>query len=428
MKKHGYFRLDNSAIMYQMVTTDNAQSLFRLGVVMNEPINKDFLKVAVNKALIRYPIFKSEIKNGFFRPYLIENNRDIVIEEDKGAVLGIIFFKHNHRYLFRVTYYENKIFIDFFHSLCDGTGGIEFLKTICYYYLDALGCPINSANIRIIGDNKLINEEIEDAFDKYYKPISIKEGTKSMLSGLAYPLRGDTFEAFGLGLISMTVDTDKLLAAARSMHCTITEFIASLYILSILKKYENAKPIRKNIIAFIPINMRKIYKSDSLGNFSLFARVSVPYDIHKDLPSIIKAFRESFSKQKEPELLQKQLSFTSFLSKNKILRFVPLIFKSIISTLSKNFRTSTVQTFVLSNLGNVNIENNSSIKGFFFNSNANRKTPCNLGIISYNNKTCISFTRKLISNELERIFFFQLKNFINDIEVESNFREEDNAL
>ncbi|MCR4661897.1 MAG: hypothetical protein K5765_07895 [Clostridia bacterium] len=428
MAKYEYFRLDNSAIVYQMVLTDNTQSLFRLGVILNEKIDPEILKEALDKALIRYPFFKTEIKNGFFRPYLIVNKRKPIVEEDTGSVLSLINFRTNNRYLFRITYFENKINIDYFHVLCDGTGGMEFLKTIVYYYLELINHPISNRNIRTNVDNYDINEEIEDAFDKYYTPISIKEGTKAMLSGTAYPLRGACFHHFGLGLISMYVDTDSLLKVSREHNCTITEFISSLFILSILKKYQGYKPIDKKIIAFVPINMRKNLPSKTLGNFTLFSRVVVDSKIEQDLDKIIEEVKSSFKVEKSMDLLQKKLSFTSFMTKNKILHFVPLIFKSIVSAISKNVRTSTVQTFVISNLGKVDIDNNDKINSFFFYSNANRKTPSNIGIVSYKDRTCISFTRKLISKEIETNFFYELKKYIEDIEVQSNYREDDDAL
>ena len=41
----------------------------------------------------------------------------------------------NHSYLFRVTYYKNRINLEVFHVLTDGMGGINFLRKLTYQYL-----------------------------------------------------------------------------------------------------------------------------------------------------------------------------------------------------------------------------------------------------------------------------------------------------
>ena len=46
-----------------------------------------------------------------------------------------INFKKNNDYLFKVTYFKNKINLDIFHVLTDGTGALVFLKSILYHYL-----------------------------------------------------------------------------------------------------------------------------------------------------------------------------------------------------------------------------------------------------------------------------------------------------
>ena len=110
--KYSWYRLDNSAIVYQMVITQNAQSLYRLGVKLHSNVDKTALITAVNDALERFPYFKSELKRGFFRPYLDENKHSPIVEEDDGILLKILNFKKNNGYLFRTPYFGTRIFID----------------------------------------------------------------------------------------------------------------------------------------------------------------------------------------------------------------------------------------------------------------------------------------------------------------------------
>ena len=103
--KYSWYRFDNSAIIYQMVITSKAQSLFRIGVNLQEEINPEILSDAVELSLKRYPYFKSEMKRGFFRPYLDENKNPVTVNEDDGILLKTIDFKKNNRYLFRTSYF-----------------------------------------------------------------------------------------------------------------------------------------------------------------------------------------------------------------------------------------------------------------------------------------------------------------------------------
>ena len=58
------YRLDNSAIMYQLILTSDTQSLFRVGVQLNVVVDPDILKKAVELALVRYPFFKTRVRYG----------------------------------------------------------------------------------------------------------------------------------------------------------------------------------------------------------------------------------------------------------------------------------------------------------------------------------------------------------------------------
>ncbi len=58
------------------------------------------------------------------------------MEEEKDYPCKYIDGRENHNYLFKVTYFENKVNIDIFHSLTDGNSGTTFFKEIIYTYLE----------------------------------------------------------------------------------------------------------------------------------------------------------------------------------------------------------------------------------------------------------------------------------------------------
>ena len=427
MKKKYWYRLDNSAMVYPMVITLGTQSLFQLGAELNSNVNSNYLKIALNTALERFPYYKVELKNGLFRHYLDENTHFPIVKKYNGNLLQIINFRPNKNYLFRLSYYENKIFLDLFHGLCDANGGIEFLKTIIFYYFQLQHIKISPDNIYTL-DKSISPEEMEDAFLKYYKPFKFFEGTKKMAGGTAYKIPGKQFYFSGLGLIQGTIPTQKLLDLAHLYNCTLTVFVSALLLYSVAKTNKNTKN-KENFVAFIPINLRKFYPSVTMSNFTIFAKCVVPYNTPLELANFIEIIKDNMRNQLKEDELSIKLSYTSLFDKLVFLRFMPLIFKGFISRVGRNFPGKSKQTMIISNIGRVKIDlEGDNINKFNFALNTNHKSPKNIGIVSYKDKTIISFSRKVVNTEVEKEFFRTLANFGLDVSISSNLREECNVL
>lgn len=427
MKKKYWYRLDNSAMVYPMVITLGTQSLFQLGAELNKPINSNYLKIALNTALERFPYFKVELKHGLFRHYLEENPRFPVVKEYNGNLLQIINFRPNKHYLFRLSYYENKIFLDLFHGLCDANGGIEFLKSIIYYYYKIQNVEISKEGIYTL-EKPIDDEEMEDAFLKNYKPFNFFEGTKKMAGGGAYKVKGKQFTFSGLGFIQGIINTKSLLDISHNYNCTLTVFISALAMLSVAKTKKDTNN-KDNFVAFIPINLRKFFPSKTMSNFTIFAKCVIPYNTPLILSEFIKIVKDSMKKQLELDEMTIKLSYTSLMDKLKLLRYMPLLLKETISKIGRNFPGKSKQTMIISNIGIVKIDNESDrINNFFFALNTNHKSPKNMGIVSYKDKTIISFSRKIVNTDVETEFFRSLSSMGLDIDIKSNFREECNVL
>jgi len=425
-QKPKWYRLDNSGMIYPMVITLRTQSLYRLGALLKTDVKKDSLIYAVEKALDRYPYFKVELKPGLFRHYLEENARTPLVEEDDGVLLKILNFRHNRYYLFRVTYYGKRIFIDFFHGLCDGNGGMEFLKTVLYYYFEKEGISVPCDNV-ITLETPESEGETEDSFKKYYKKIKLLSGTKKMAGGNAFHATGKQFSYEGFGLIQAEVSTEKLLAAARKHGCSITVFLAALALLSFAVSYGTTKQ-KEDFVAFIPVNLRKKFPSNTMFNFTNFAKCSVPRNAYPQLDAFIGYVKNSLQEQLTEEELQVKLSFSSLMDKLFFLKFMPLAIKGFISRIGRELSLKSKQTMIISNLGEIKFDGGKNVEHFLFNLNCSERTPINMGVVSYGGKTIISFTRKLVATKIEQAFCSKLAEECGEVKVSSNFREECDVL
>jgi NRPS condensation-like uncharacterized protein len=72
---------------------------------------------------------------GLFWNYLEYNKKEPIISKEDDIPCEVITYKRNNNYLFKITYYKNKINLDVFHVLTDGVGASKFLKSIVYNYL-----------------------------------------------------------------------------------------------------------------------------------------------------------------------------------------------------------------------------------------------------------------------------------------------------
>ena len=121
-------RLDNSAKIFPIAAGKKYSTVFRLSAVMKEKVDSRILYESVNLTLDKYPSFKVRMKEGFFWYYFEYNSKKPIVEEEKGYPCKYIEPRTNNYYLFKVTYFENKINIDIFHSLTDGNSGNMFFK------------------------------------------------------------------------------------------------------------------------------------------------------------------------------------------------------------------------------------------------------------------------------------------------------------
>ena len=228
MENRNYWlKIDNAGKIFPAVSNSNNSSTFRLSFHLNEEVDKHLLEEAVNTVLPRFDTFNVKIKNGLFWNYLAANNRHFVVEEES-SIIGEYKLKSKTGYCFRVLYYQKRVTLETFHGISDGTGALEFLKSIVYQYLKL-------KNIDIPSEDKIYSEKVVrpiekiDAFTYSYdknNKLPLKEEKAFFLTGETYP---DNFNLF----VKTTMDTTKFKEVCRSKNATATEYVTALLVYSI---------------------------------------------------------------------------------------------------------------------------------------------------------------------------------------------------
>lgn len=218
MKKNNkilWRKLDNSAKLFPSISNKKFSTVFRMSVVLNEKIKPDVLELSTNMALEKFTSFKVKLRKGLFWYYLEMNTKRPIIEKEHDYPCRAINFETNNNYLFKITYFENKINIDVFHALTDGSGALDFFKEIIYNYIK--NTHKEQFETEIEDNNQNINN-IEDSYLKNYdKHLGKREKTKK-----AYILKGKKLPLFAIGTIHGYISLMKLKEVSKSKGMTIT--------------------------------------------------------------------------------------------------------------------------------------------------------------------------------------------------------------
>ena len=129
-RKRKNYALDNAAIVYPLGMRYGQMPMFRLSCELKEDTRPALLQVALDFTIKRFPCYSAIIKTGFFWHYLETTNNIHLIEEEKDIPCRPISIVLRSKRSMRVLYYKKRISVEFFHTLCDGSGGMIFLKTL----------------------------------------------------------------------------------------------------------------------------------------------------------------------------------------------------------------------------------------------------------------------------------------------------------
>ena len=401
MKK--WFKLDNAAKIFPPVSNKKDSKVFRFTCVLKEEIEKDILQDSVNEALIYFPNFKSILKQGFFWHYLETTDFNPIVKEEKKDICSPIYNKKKKKLLFRVNYYKNRINLEVYHALTDGTGALEFLKTIIYIYISR---KHNIKDFNFDYDAS-INEKSSDSFNKYYKFQLNKINDINNV----YKIKGDKLSK--MKVINGSMSTTDLLNLAHKYNTTITSLIVSIYILSI-KENMDLKDENKYIYIDIPVNLRKYFKSQTARNF--FSVLKLKYNGSSNLEEIIKYVDKYLKNElKKDNLFKTMNKFVSF-EHNFLIRLIPLFIKNIVLKTIVYFNKITSS---VTNLGVINVADN--IKDYIDSFEVYVSTDkMQISICSYLDKLNISFTSIFVSNDIIKSFYRKLSELGIDIIITTN--------
>ena len=128
-----WYRLDNAAKIFPSNSSARDSKVFRFTCELYEFIDENILQSALDKTVELFTFFQSVMKRGVVWYYLEESNIKPVVEKENGAPCIPLYDADKGNLLFRVLYYNKRISVEIYHTLTDGTGALQFLRTLVYY-------------------------------------------------------------------------------------------------------------------------------------------------------------------------------------------------------------------------------------------------------------------------------------------------------
>lgn len=336
-----WFPLDDAAKIYPMSMTDGWMSVFRLSAYLDRPVEPELLRAALHFTMPDYPFFATRVRRGLFWHYIDAAKRCFEVRPERELPCSPMDISRDDAQSFRVVYYKNRISVEFFHILTDGTGGLGFLTALLTEYLRISGeleRPVTTARTRPDG------EECENAFERCARGLCTEGSGFSERPALQ--LRGKLAKQRPARLLHMELDAEKLKEAARSRDATVTALVLAFMTEAAHRAVDGAEG---RIQIQVPVNMRRFCPSKTQRNFSMYCTVSIENsraaDAEKILPEIGAQLAENASEDAMKAMLARTASMVRALAN------VPLAVKRPAARLAYGVLGERAFTSTLSNLG-----------------------------------------------------------------------------
>ena len=414
--------LDNAAHIYPAARSRNWTALFRVSMELTEPIEPDALERALSRTLRRFPAYGMRLRYGLFWHYFERIAQPPAIQKDVQNPCVRMDLRENNGYMFRVRCHENRIAVEIFHALSDGTGGMCFLKTLVAEYLRLkYGAQIPFTDEILNCDEEARPEELEDSFLRYARSVPMSRGESR-----AYPLRGTHEPEHVTHVITGLLSADAVKERAKEFGATVSELLTALLILAIRRVQQKEHSRKRRVMPVkicVPVNMRKFYGSRTMRNFASYVNPGIePVYGEYTLEETISAVRHYMGLMATEKQLNAKFTTNVLSVRNNFLRATPLFLKN--PTLRLMFRlTGDRQTSGLfSNLGNSPLPPamQTYVKRTDFLVGPLRYNPVTCACVSNNGLMCINFCRVIREAEVERNFFTSLVRLGLHVRVESN--------
>lgn len=405
-------RLDNAAKLYASVSSRRDPKVFRFACQLNEDIDPPALQQAVEETLAIFPLYRSVLRRGLFW-YFLEPSprlRPQVHPEDRPPC-SPLYARGERTLLFDVSWYRRRINLEVCHVLTDGTGALQFLRTMVARYL-ILRHP-ELGDVPLLDYDASVTEKSGDSFDKYYAGAPQE---KSERAAAAAHVRGPKLP--GIRIVEGEMDAKRILARAKELQTTLTPYLCA-QLLRAIAGVLPVRELRKPVTLTIPVNLRNYFESESARNFFAVFPVS-----HRFLRSdeteeeVLASVQGCFERELTREKLTQRMNRMAAVEHRSFVRVLPLSLKDV-GLYVANRASRRATSGGVSNLGRIMMPECFApyIHGFdvFMSTDHVQLCAC-----SYNGRLMLSLTAPFVESDVQKRFFRAFAALDPDMIVATN--------
>ena len=419
-----WMRLDNAAKIYPAAKRRNWNNFFRLSATLTGPVDTEVLRRALDVTVRRFPSIAVRLRRGAFWYYLEEIPKAPPIQAEKSCPLAHAPFYEVRQCAFRVLVYHERIAVEFFHALTDGTGALVFLKSLLAEYLSQKYGLVIPAEKGVLGRlEEPSAEEVEDSFARYAGDVKLsrREATAYHLSGTPEP---DGYK----DIVTMMIPADKLRDCARGFDISVTELLCAAMmqaILDIQAKDVPRRAARKPVKVLLPVNLRTLFPSATLRNFASYITPEIdPRMGDCSFDELCQLVHHKMGMENNRRTMRAKFAANVASERSPVLRVMPLFIKNIAMKAVFDAVGECKSCLCLSNLGRVELPEVMTpyVTRMDFIIGVQARAPHNCGVITWNGTAYINCIRNIREPALELAFYRVLHRLGLPVKVESNTR------
>ena len=419
-QKRAYWRsLDNAAKLFSAASSPKDTRVFRFYCELKEEVKEEILQEALNQTIQKYPVFLSVMRKGLFWHYLEKSELRPVVREEYKEPCSSLYVRDKKTLLFEVTYYEKRINFEVFHALTDGTGATEFLRELVKNYLYLIH-EEDLEPVELSNQYLTVKDQEDDSFSRYYDP-DFPRKKKKKIRAVQIKKGGKGYEELQINEASMSVK--ELLGIAREKKVSMSVLLTAAFICAIHEEMSRMQE-KKPVILMVPVNLRKIFPSDSMLNFFGYIEPGYQFGGGKDsFKDVLEAVKLYFQENLSKEHMAGRMNELIAIEKHKILKWAPLELKNRCIRAGAKMAEQEV-TAVLSNMSVVKMPEDYAqyIEKFGVYTSTNRTELC---ICSFQDTLSLGFTSRYDSTNIQRNFYRILKELGASVKVaEPDFPED----
>ena len=419
-----WMRLDNAAKIFPAAKRRNWNNFFRISATLTEPVDTAVLASALDVTARRFPSIAVRLRRGVFWYYLEEIPKTPSIQPEKSCPLAHAPFHEVRQCAFRVLVYKNRVAVEFFHALTDGTGALVFVKTLLAEYLSekyGLSVPAEKGVLGRLEEPS--PEELEDSFARYAGDV-----TASRAESTAYHLSGTPERDGYKNLVTMMIPAEKLRACAKKHGVSVTELLCAAMMQAIgelqAEKVPNVRH-RKPVKVLIPVNLRNLFPSRSLRNFASYITPEIdPRTGDCSFSELCSLVHHKMGLENNRRTMRAKFAANVASERSPILRVMPLFIKNIAMKAVFDAVGECKSCLCLSNLGRVELPEVMVpyVQRMDFIIGVQARAPHDCGVVTWGDTVYINCIRSIQEPELEYRFYRVLHRLGLPVKVESNQR------